>query len=231
MIKERYPRIEHRPQQTDEVPEHLASMAAALETLLASIGNTVSREDIDDYNARLSKFYREYGEYLTGSIHHQNLERRAIKLSVFIVNDGSAPAEDVDVFMHFPDGFRLTDEEGFPKPPRPPKPPEKPRTRLEKQYDSITGSLLHRPDLTLPVVAPIGPAPNVSAPTIKKTNGYDVGFHVQRLKHKLQEPAESLYVIFDSFETVESFHIDYEILAANVPDEVTGQLHVVVEKE
>jgi hypothetical protein len=228
-IKRGYPRIERRPRQTGEVPEHSSSMADALAALSASIWNSVSREDIDDYNTRLDKFYQAYGEYLRASIQHQNLERRAIKLEVFVANDGSAPAEDIDVFMHFPGGFELTDAEGFPSPPTRPEPPQKPRTPMEKLHDR-TQRLVSMPPLTAHVPGPIVPPPNVSVPTIKKTNSYDVSFHVQRVKHGLQEPAEALYVVFGSFEAAQSFHVDYEILAANVPSKVTGQLHVVVEK-
>lgn len=230
-IKQLFPKMEHQSRQVRELPEHLASMAEAVADLSASLGNTILPEDIDDYNTSLDKFYQKYGEYLKRNIRHQNLKRRAIKFDIFVANDGSAPAEDIDVFMHFPDGFRLTDEEGFPKSPRPPEPPRKPRTQMQKLYESISGPLVSMPSLTPYMPDPILPAPNVSAPIIKQTNSYDVSFHVQRVKHKLQEPCEPLYVIFESFEGAQSFHIDYQILAANVPNEVTGQLHIVVEKE
>lgn len=231
-IKQRYPKMEHQSRQVRELPEHLASMAEAVADLSASLGNTIlPDEDIDDYNTSLDKFYQAYGKYLKRNIRHQNLKRRAIKLDIFVANDGSAPAEDIDVFMHFPDGFRLTDAEGFPKSPRTPEPPRKPRTQMQKLYESISEPLVSMPSLTRYMPDSILPAPNVSAPSIKQTNSYDVSFHVQRVKHKLQEPSEPLYVIFESFEGAQSFHIDYQILAANVPNEVTGQLHIVVEKE
>jgi hypothetical protein len=51
------------------------------------------------------------------------------------------------------------------------------------------------------------------------------------LKHKLKEPAEPLYVVFESFQDAHSFHIDYRILAANVPEEISGQLHIAIRKE
>jgi hypothetical protein len=229
-IKQRYPRIEPRPQPTGEVPEHLVPMAEAIAALRASTGNTISSEDIDDYNTRLGEFYRDYAEYLRRSIQHQNLERKTIRLQVFVANDGTAPAEDIDVFMHFPGGFRLTDTERFPSPPTRPEPPQRPRTPMEKLHDTIQRSV-HVPAITAQVPGPVLSRSNVSAPTITKTGSYDVTFHVHRVKHKLQEPAEALYVVFQSFEGAQSFHIDYDILAANVPSEVTGQLHVIVEKD
>jgi len=78
---------------------------------------------------------------------------------------------------------------------------------------------------------PILPLPNVSTLNIKPMNSYNVDFHIQRIKHKLQESAEPLYIVFDSFESAQSFQIDYRILAANVPNEVVGKLHVIIEKD
>ena len=38
------------------------------------------------------------------------------------------------------------------------------------------------------------------------------------------------FLIFDSIESAHSFQIPYEILAANVPQKVAGELHVVVKE-
>lgn len=231
-IKQRCPRMVHQSQQVSKLPEHLAPMAEAVASLSASLGrNTIPPEDIDDYNTSLDKFYQTYGEYLKRNIHYHNLKCRAIELAIFVANDGGTPAEDTDVFMRFPDGFRLTDVEGFPKAPRPPEPPQKPRTQIQKLYESISGPPVSISSLIPHIPDSVLPAPNVSAPNIKRTNSYDVDFHIQRVKHKLQEPAEPLYVIFGSFEDAQSFHIDYEILAANVPNKVAGQLHVEIKRE
>lgn len=230
-IKKRYPKIENLSRQVQELPEHLASLSVLAYKLNASLGNTILPEDIEDYNNKLDKFYQAYGEYLKRNIHYQNLKRRTIELYVFVANDGSAPAEDIDVILHFPDGFRLTDAEGYPNSPSPPEPPREPRTQMQKMTESISVPLLDMKSINYHIPDTIIAPQNVSSPIIKRTNSYEVSFHVQRLKHKLQEPTEPLYVIFDSFESAQSFHIDYQILAANVPNEVTGQLHVEIKKE
>ncbi|GAI10502.1 unnamed protein product, partial [marine sediment metagenome] len=72
---------------------------------------------------------------------------------------------------------------------------------------------------------------NVSAHSIRKTRSYEVEFHLQRIKHKLQEPADPLYILVESFEIARSFKIDYRLLAANIPSEVIGQLHVIIKKD
>lgn len=70
---------------------------------------------------------------------------------------------------------------------------------------------------------------NVSSPTIRRTNSYEIHFHVRTLKHKYQEPFETLFVAFDSWDTAKPFTVGYELSAGNVPNVVHGQLHVIVE--
>ncbi len=226
LLEQQYPKMEQESKQTNVLPRHLASAR-----LNASMGNTLLPEDIRKYNTELDEFYRAYSEYLPRNLWYENLGHRTIKLLIFAANDGTAPAEDVDVFLHFPDGFKLTDERGFPNVPETPEPPAKPRTQMQRLLESLSGGLVSMPPLMTRIPDTVLPPQNVSAPNIRNTGSYDVDYHIQRLKHKLQEPADPLYVIFESFKNARSFHIDYRLLAANVPNEVTGQLHIIIEKD
>jgi hypothetical protein len=228
-IEQRYPKMEKQSKQSREPPEPLASLAE-LAAGLSSL-DTVSSEDVVEYNAKLDEFYQRYAKYLQKHTWFENLKRRTVKLTILLANDGTAPAEDIDVFMHFPDGFGLTSEGGYPESPEPLKPPPRPRTLMQKLSGLSSFSVPALPSLAPYRPEPIFPSPSVSAPNIKRTNSYDVDFHVQRIKHTLQEPFEALYVVFESFESAHSFQIDYEILAANRPKEMTGKLHVIIKKD
>lgn len=73
---------------------------------------------------------------------------------------------------------------------------------------------------------------NVSAPIIiRQASGYEVQFNVRRLKHGLRLSADPLYVKFESFDGARSFHLEYEMLADNVPKPVTGKLHVIISRD
>lgn len=227
-IKRRYPRREEseRPSQSGQIAlsEDLSRLIAAIQPM-----SVVPREEITRYNAGLDKFYQDYSKYLEASIPFENLKRRTVELAILLANDGTAPAEDIDVFMHFPDGFRLVEGRELPRPPQPPEPPVQPRTAMEMFMEPCL-----RP-VEIPLrrsyySGPIAPPPNVSAPSIKRVGSYHVSFRVQGVKHHLQESLGPLYVVFDSFEGASSFQIDYRILAANVPHEIVGKLHVVIEK-
>lgn len=108
----------------------------------------------------------------------------------------------------------------------------KPMTEMERAAKSmklnysIPSSLYFNQPNSLP-----GPPPNISGPSIKRVNSFEVHIHVQKIKHNLQVFLDPLFVIFDSFEGANSLTIEYRILAANIPHEVTGNLHIIIQKE
>lgn len=185
-----------------------------------------SPKEIERYNSALDKFYEKYERYLREYSVNVNLQRRTIRLDIYLFNYGTAPAEDIDVFLHFPDSFDLYDEDDRPQTPEAPEPPRPPRSTwsemLETTLDTGGLSYLNRQPPPLPIQS------NVSAPEIKRSNSYDVSYEVQRLKQHMNEPCDPLYVVFDLFENTASFRIDYRINAADLPDETTGTLNVVV---
>ncbi|MBU1751254.1 MAG: hypothetical protein KKA73_26515 [Chloroflexi bacterium] len=195
---------------------------------------TIPPEDVEEYNAKLDEFYQAYAEYLQGSTQYQNLRWRTIQLAIKLINEGTVPAQDIDIFMHFPNGFDVLSAHDFPPPPRRPQPPSKPKPPWEKLRETldISPTSLLYPGRLIPQTPELpGPPPNVTAPDIERTSSYSVHFHVRQLKHNLQEPLEPLCVIFESFESAHSFHIDYQILAANVPSKISGNLHVITSTE
>lgn len=186
-----------------------------------------SSEEIERYNRELEAFYKEYEVYLREYSANVNLQRRTIRLDLCLFNYGTAPAEDIDVFLHFPDGFDLYDEDEKPQMSEPPDPPRPPRTGAEMIQASLATpnlSHLYRSPTYVPAQS------NVSAPDIKRSNSYEVSYEVGRLKQHMNEPFDPLYVVFDSLESAASFRINYRINAADLPDETTGVLHATITK-
>ena len=184
-----------------------------------------SPEEIKRYNSDLEKFYGKYETYLREYIVNANLQRRTLRLDLRLFNIGTAPAEDIDIFLHFPDGFNLYDEDDKPEIPEVPDSPPLPRNRGELLYSPLLTrdfSSLARTPHYLPTQS------NVSAPEIKRSNSYKVAYEVERLKQHMNESLDPLYVVFDSVESAASFRVDYRINVADLPDETTGALHVTV---
>lgn len=204
----------------------LAELAKAIQT--DSDGYTI--EGKREYNAKLDSFFSEYKDYLNKMVKYLDVQMRTIELDIYIYNDGTAPGEDIDIHLHFPDGFNLASE--YVEQPAKPKPPRA-QTLKETTHEMIRANRIN-PVAFFPRTTradrPSEP-PNVSRPTIRRKKSYDVDFKVGRLKHNKPIRLDRLFVVYDSFESAKSFGIDYRINAGNVPREIKGTLHVILEKE
>jgi hypothetical protein len=145
------------------------------------------------------------------------MRTRAARREVFAER---VPAKDVLVDMHFPDGFTVI-EKGKPMKifrdmPDPPLLPGHVRGLRNPQ------SWMKN----FPLIAPHNP--NAPSLTIRKTNSYEVRWHVPtKLRQGYISEVDPVYILFDAEPF--SFHIDYSVVADNLPETVTGQLHVVAE--
>src|SRR6266566_2144805 len=168
-------------------------------------------EDHERYNRDRSAFLTAYEAYLKAKWEHDNLLRRTASLRLKLVNKGSQPADDVDIRLHFPDGFKLLEKKQQQKPPVAPTPPAPPRTP-EEVMRAMAGLSLRLPDyrglagihLNESIAAALG---NVSGLRIKKSNSYDVELHVAALKHGFTESLPEFIVEFDS-DRAKSFAIE-----------------------
>lgn len=230
-----------QPIREDEILEKIEGLKAkhpkvskperptASDIMMKALGGVV---DYDRYNARVDLFYGSYGRYLRDASKAEDAKRRLFSVDIALANDGSRPAEDIDVHLHFPDGLQISDDvEGLWKEPSEPVAPRGPISDWEEKMQSLSRPLgLGLPALNMPDLSHIeGLGRNVSAATIRRTNSYDIDFKVRALKHCCRVDFDTLYIIFDSWDTAKSFSIDYELHAGNVPNVVTGQLHIAVE--
>jgi PIN domain len=196
------------------------------EQLLASL-NGIPAEDIEKYNEQLDLYYAAYAEYVVGIERVYALLANTARLDILAVNEGTCPAEGLDIFLHFPDGFALVTESGLPKIPQKPNPPRKPETLAERMASAfqLPSVFARAPSFNLPDTSR---PTNVSTPRIRRTKSYDVNVSIATLKHGFVESLEAFYVMFDSGARIGSFTIDYSIHASNLPDPSEGQLHVII---
>ena len=185
----------------------------------------IPSEEYERYNKGVDTFLADYESYMRETWEAKAAAKRSIRFQIEIRNIGTAPADDVDVEFHFPDGFQLFTEDDWPDLPKEPRPPRKPMTRMQIMTDSI-GRI---PNFSFP--SPSAPHFTIQTSfTIKRTNSYDVTDHFARIKHGAQVTVPELFLAFDSYESASSFNCDYTIRPANLPDPITGQLHFVIEK-
>ncbi len=188
----------------------------------------VSPERIKEYKQAVTKYIQEYPKHLNKEYQFRDRLARTIRMDITFLNTGSAPAEDSDIFLHFPDGFILTDKE--PPPYKIPEPPKPPRDMFEELQEtmSLTSRIPRLHDYGLRNTVPT--LPNVSAPKITRSRSYDVRVRVNRIKHTMEIQLDPMWVIFADYASAESFTVSYRILAANYPEAFQGDLHLIIEK-
>lgn len=223
---------------------HLIERPLAPTEGIASLLGQPPTESLRAYNCDLDTYYERYAQYVRELRDFENEKRLTKELSITLRNTGGCPALDIDICLHFPDGFELVKAGALPEPPAKPDPPSRPLSFAEGLGNITAGAFSQlrtgflSEDLSrlaalsesrfavpkLPVVS------NVSEPVIERSNSFTVRYHVRELKHTFLEGLGPLYVMFQSFDTASSFGIDYAIIADNTPKETTGRLHVEIQK-
>lgn len=222
--KAKHPLIGPEPRQesalvTDQ-DSPLADIAAGIRQATEGF-RKIGEQFCEDYNIHVRAYYRDYEKYLRDLISFKTSASRTIKLKLVLHNDGTCPAEDIYVQLHFPDGLRLYDEDD------PPKAPEEP-TAPSQEWNPFSKNISDY--LTFPRVPNLPRFRHPSLPRIRKTNSYEVDFEVEKLQHGFVWNFKPFLVVFDSQESAQSFSIEYSISAGNLIDDVTGELGVVIAK-
>lgn len=174
---------------------------------------SISQKEINKYHEELSQYPDCYKKYLYELREHQ--KRCGIRFQIAIINNGSAPAENVDVSLRFPNGFEMYLEDDVPDSPRKPNLPQKPMTMAERMKASMNiPSLYQVPDIKLP-----------TSYTLKRTNSYEFTDSFRLIKHNEKAILPELFLFFPSYEQVKSFQCTYRITVANLPDIVDGVIN------
>lgn len=183
---------------------------------------SLSETQITGYNKELDEYYRKYEEYANSLFNLCTVKANTIKIELLLNNSGTAPAQDIDVEIHFPDGFELFGKDDLPKVKKKPSPPYKPKHR----YDFNLGNINPIASLNSPSHKIDFGSIDLNKPTIKKTNSYNVNYHLNSLKHNQSFELAPLYAKFDDITNARGFQIDYKLIIANIANPIYGQMNV-----
>ncbi len=221
-VKESNPHLDSNLKPIEEAEDSNTEYDSIV-TLHKSLISSFNPMNIDnkEYNKKLDNFYLGYKKYLIFKYKLENLRNYGFKANLVLQNLGSVPAENIDVNLHFPNGFIVLDKWELENRLSEPSPPD-----LYPRNPLIDSSLLSSLNL--------GPSsqnpPNVSGFSINKSKSHDVDLKVRYLKHNRAIELDPLYIVFNSFKSAKSFNIDYKFQIANFPSEVTGSLKVLIKK-
>jgi hypothetical protein len=206
--------------------------------LSALIAQTMLRKhkDPEKYKAECRTYIKQFREYWQYAHMHRLWSARLRSLHFRIENNGRAPAEDVVLLIHFPDGFYFPTEEEYAdmldltvlQPPERPKPYESPLEELAKVVHLSPNSLSSRsftdymPDVGLS---------NVSGPFINRGGSTEIRYEIDNLAHGL--PIELKEIDFLVFEEAVNhcWELKYSIHARELPVPTEGILLLEVRLE
>ena len=187
------------------------------------------KDEIERYEKDLDKYIEEMLKYYKKEYQFIELQSRLIELKFVIINNGNQPAEDIDIFMNFPDGFKMFSENEIPRKPKESEKPIPPRSTIDMLSKISYMPKTAFPNLTIPSIDNVGINRNLSSgPHIRKTDSYEVNYRVDKLKHGIQKYLKPVYVLFESIDQAKPFNISYSILADNLPEPSNGNLNIVI---
>jgi len=191
--------------------------------------NIMPESEFTRYNNEVDAYREKYSEYLDKLATFKTLPDRTLRLNIEIRNIGQQPADDVDIQIHFPDGFLMYSNEDFANEPFPPTIPQKPRDKMQIMVDQANKGLGFN-ILDIPRHFPNIPKIDNSF-SLDKTNSYLLKKHFKRIKHGQLERIDPVFIVFESFNDAKSFKFGYSISAANMRETIDSTFHIVIEKQ
>lgn len=210
--------------------ENLTPLQRAINSANMNLGfNRLSKEQIESYNKELQNYYSEYLQYLSEKYEHEQYLSLIFPITLELSSIGNVPAEDIDIWLHFPDGFTLYSYKDRLTEPIAPIEPYLPKNMFD--FPRINFIDLYSPsNINTQNNIHLDDFSTSGIPDIKKTNSYEVEYFFRSLKHNQSIRLSSLIVEFPSFSEIKSFSIDYKIMISNIPNLIEGKLNVSLTK-
>ena len=162
------------------------------------------------HNEMLERYYERYDKYHADMVAYEEERNLYFCLQLVISNKGSAPASNIDLYLHLPEGVEAVDK--LPKKPKCPPPPD--------QHWHNSMGIEHFPNFANLVNS------NNGKPRIKN-NGSVVRISVGKLKHEFNCTCDYITLRFQDWQSVKSFGMQFSISANEMPEATEGTIHVI----
>ena len=174
-----------------------------------------SEKDANKHNAKIDRVYGDYETFLRRWPTQLNALARCIEMRFVLENEGTAPADDVDLLITARANGMWLDE--FPEIPTAPVVP-RPRNPFElgsmPWMGSFDPSSLRRRD------------DPIDGPNVLEDDPQSVRYTVKRVKHHVPCVLPVVFFQLDSHEDIRSFTVPYRLVAANLQEPKSDNLHV-----
>lgn len=157
-------------------------------------------------------YLNRYAAYFLAWWKYTNVMQRTKELRLVLTNTGTAPAEEINIFLQVPKSVDIFPSGGLPLAPPPPLPPG------QKPHPLVPGAKSVK-------------AENVQSIRYVRATEYpghwELQYQLARLNHHVTEVFAGLHVRFPPHPNAKPLRIQYRIAALNMPDPAAGALDVV----
>jgi len=215
------------PKQSD--PQSQAGQLLGVGNLMSEL---VSPKDLQRHDAKLDEFYNDYRKHLESINVIRDAKSRSFWFDLWLQNQGTGLATDIDVFLQFPEVIRFVAEQGSKdaepleeelKPPEPPHRPSPLGLGAEglRPYDDILSNM---PDVSKYSFARRDEWTPDATIHQSEDHTYEVCVQVGKLKHGHNVCLGQFVAIFGSWDDVGAFNAECSISTSELAEKVTMRL-------
>ena len=216
---------------------------AALRAMAGVAADFWTRDDTSDYVRNRQMYLENLRNYVPVERKWAEHEARSVRLPLRLRNQGTAPATDITLSLRAPVGVLAAVDYYLPTPPTPPREPPLPqhggtltrlnlwggpvRSRLEPESYAFGPSQCEAdeaPAFGFRAVATRWMAPEMATLPDGRT---EVEYQWRRLQQSDSANIVDFVCVFESFDAVQPFEMEYEIRADELPRPRAGVLRVV----
>ncbi|WP_166333059.1 hypothetical protein [Sphingobacterium chungjuense] len=187
----------------------------------------LSDDQISAYNRDLKRFYNHYHGYLINLYEYQTILSRTVPLCIEIHNRGTVPATELDIKLYFKNDIAVLNEDHYPSEPIEPLPPNIPKSQFRSSFP-VTDLANYLPIVDLEE-SPQFLDSDIRG-IIQHYQSSSISYTLRSIKHHQSNHVEKLFVIFPEQSDLRNCKIEYEIIAGNMPEKITGHLNIVRKK-
>lgn len=184
-------------------------------TALRKMFNSLSDSQIKRYNENLDKYFESFESYIDSLYEQKLYNNNVLEINLLIKNNGNKPAEDLDIFIQFPEGLQILNRNRIKQIAKTkPKLPEKPKPS----------------PIDIGYMSSYSPQSNLNKYSyevdylINKNN--EIHFHTKTVKHNQVCEIDSIYVLYDDISDAQAFQISYKIQVSNLSKQIDGVLNI-----
>lgn len=203
--------------------ENLINNQKRINSLLGINQPTIEQKE--KYNQELKNFYTEHKKIAKEKYEWDKILSNAVLLNLDISNNGTAPANDIDVFLTFPESVKVLFYKNFTKFKKP-KPPYKPKHAGDIDMSGIGVSFMFNPPTIeyMYIMDKSLKKNTLEHHNVEHSNNDNTIIQYKypnSLKHNLHFSLEPMWVL-----TKNSFKIKYKLLISNYPKQIEGELNI-----